>query len=131
MRAVVDGGGKGSAGSRAAAGAGPDAAGVLTRLRGQAIHQMHRDIVYECPSGVERLGSSDRCEVQGMYARGRLLTVQGHPEFNEAVVTELLERRHEQGIFDDGMFKDGLSRVQEHHDGVAVGVAFLRFLLEE
>ncbi|CAK3931291.1 related to anthranilate synthase component II [Lecanosticta acicola] len=95
-----------------------------------AIHQMHRDIVCEYPPGVEALGSSDRCRVQGMYAPKRLITVQGHPEFNGDIVTELLENRHARGIFDDGMFEDGMSRVRKHHDGVAVSVAFLRFLLE-
>lgn len=97
----------------------------------QAIHQMHRDIVYTYPDSVEKLGHSDRCEVQGMYTKGRLITVQGHPEFNGDIVSELLENRHEKGIFDDTMYKDGMSRVRKHHDGVAVGAAFIRFMLED
>lgn len=92
---------------------------------------MHRDIVYTYPDSVEHLGSSPRCNVQGMYVRNRIITVQGHPEFNGDIVTELLENRHEKGIFDDAMFKDGMTRVRNHHDGVAVGAAFIRFLLEE
>ncbi|KAH9833616.1 Paeruginosa anthranilate synthase component II [Teratosphaeria destructans] len=96
-----------------------------------AIHQMHRDIVYEYPPGIEALGSSPRCEVQGMYAKGRLITVQGHPEFDGDIVNELLENRHRMGIFDDAMYRDGVERVRRHHDGVAVAAAFVRFLLEE
>lgn len=92
---------------------------------------MHQDIVYAYPSSVEALGSSPRCDVQGMYARGRLITVQGHPEFNGDIETELIERRHEQGIFDDGMYQDGMGRVRNHHDGVAVGAAFIRFALQD
>lgn len=91
---------------------------------------MHRDIVYAYPSDVEHLGSSPRCEVQGMYAAKRLITVQGHPEFNGDIVSELLENRHARGIFDDGMFEDGVKRVRRHHDGVVVSKAFLKFLLE-
>ncbi|KAK5107375.1 hypothetical protein LTR62_001318 [Meristemomyces frigidus] len=95
-----------------------------------AIHQMHRDIVYAYPVSVEPLGSSDRCSVQGMYSKGRLISVQGHPEFNEEIVEELLVNRHEQGIFPDGVYEDGMRRVGERHDGVVVAAAFVRFLVE-
>lgn len=91
---------------------------------------MHRDIVYEWPKSVEHLGSSPRCEVQGMYEKARLITVQGHPEFNGDIVSELLEARHASGVFDDTMYKDGMERVRKHHDGVAIGAAFIRFLRE-
>lgn len=97
----------------------------------QAIHQMHRDIVYEYPEGIELLGHSPRCDVQGMYAKNRLITVQGHPEFTGDIVSELLENRHDKGIFDDKMYKEGMERVRKHHDGVAVGAAFIKFVLEE
>lgn len=92
---------------------------------------MHRDIVYEYPDSVQKLGHSPPCAVQGMYIKDRLITVQGHPEFTADIVEELLESRHERGIFDDAMFEDGMKRVRERHDGVAVGAAFIRFLLEE
>jgi len=99
-----------------------------------AINQMHRDIVFPFPyekEGIELLGSSERCEVQGMYQQGRLLTVQGHPEFNEAIMAEILEARHANGVFDDNMFEEGRSRVGRRQDGVVVAQAFLRFLLED
>nr|POE71963.1 putative glutamine amidotransferase-like protein c13c5.04 [Quercus suber] len=102
----------------------------LFRREDLRIHQMHRDIVYAYPLGVEALGHTDRCEVQGMYQRARLISVQGHPEFSAPIVQELLERRHEQGILDDAMFQDGMSRVENEHDGVAISAAFIRFLLE-
>lgn len=92
---------------------------------------MHKDIVFSYPQGTEHIGSSPKCEVQGMYIKNRLITVQGHPEFTETIVTEILQSRHDQGIFDDNMFNDGMSRVGKHHDGVAVGKAFLRFLLDD
>ncbi|RMZ76811.1 hypothetical protein DV738_g4687, partial [Chaetothyriales sp. CBS 135597] len=62
-----------------------------------AIHQMHRDIVFAYPEGVEALGSSPVCQVQGMYASGRLFTIQGHPEFNKEITTEILSSRHDAG----------------------------------
>ena len=91
---------------------------------------MHRDIVFYYPNGVERLGSSPACEVQGMYVPKKLITVQGHPEFNEEIMTELLEARHEQGIFGDFAYEDGMKRVGKQHDGVVVAASFLKFLMD-
>ena len=92
---------------------------------------MHRDIVLEYPDGVEKLAYSPRCEVQGMYKKDKLITVQGHPEFNHEIVTELLDNRHKAGIFDDIMYNEAMDRVKKHHDGVTVSQAFLRFLLDD
>ena len=92
---------------------------------------MHRDEVFQYPSGVEHLGDSPRCPVQGMYIKGRLITVQGHPEFNEEIMRGLLKSRYSQGIFGDELYQDGLDRVANHHDGVAVSRAFIKFLLED
>lgn len=92
---------------------------------------MHRDIVFEYPEGVEKLGASPRCLVQGMYKKGRFISVQGHPEFNEGIVTHLVKMRNEQGIFKDEMARDALERVGNHHDGLSIAKAFLRFLLED
>lgn len=95
-----------------------------------SIFQMHKDIVYDYPEGVEELGSSDKCTVQGMYCPKKLITVQGHPEFTERIVEELIRTRHEQGIFDEKMYEDSMARVGKHHDGVLVAQGFLEFLLK-
>lgn len=92
---------------------------------------MHKDIVYEYPEGVEELGSSGPCKVQGMYVKDRMITVQGHPEFTEDIVAELLEKRHDQGIFGDEIYEEAKARVGKPHDGVLVAQAFLNFLMEE
>ncbi|KAI9883138.1 MAG: hypothetical protein M1823_005103 [Watsoniomyces obsoletus] len=77
------------------------------------------------PKGEEIFGKSQL----GMYIPNRIITVQGHPEFTEEIVRELLENRHRQGIFDDETFEDGMRRVARPHDGVVVAQAFLRFLM--
>ena len=100
-------------------------------LRQQNIHQMHRDIVFTHPPSVEALGHTSRCDVQGMYEKNRLISVQGHPEFSKDIVGEIVQRRYDQGIFDDAMYKEAMGRVGKSHDGVAVSAAFLRFLLED
>ncbi|KAH8596106.1 class I glutamine amidotransferase-like protein [Bisporella sp. PMI_857] len=95
-----------------------------------AIHQMHRDIVYEYPEGTEELAYTDKCAVQGFYIQNRVFTVQGHPEFNEEIMKEILNVRRKAGIFDQEMFEDALARSEKHQDGVVVAKAFLKFLLE-
>jgi hypothetical protein len=92
---------------------------------------MHRDIVYEYPEGVEQLGSSPVCSVQGMYRKGRLITIQGHPEFDEEITTEILKSRHAVGIFTDDDFKMHMQKVDKPHDGVLVGGVFVEFLLDD
>ncbi|KFA64877.1 hypothetical protein S40285_02863 [Stachybotrys chlorohalonatus IBT 40285] len=94
------------------------------------LQQMHADIVQSVPSGAALLGSNAACEVQGFYAPGRYLTVQGHPEFNEEIITEILRNRHAAGIFPDDVFADAITRAPVRHDGVAVGRAFLRFFFK-
>lgn len=97
----------------------------------QAIHQMHKDIVFEYPDGVEKLGASPRCLVQGMYKKDRFISVQGHPEFNKDIMIELVKTRNKQGIFEDEQARDALERSGKYHDGVNIAKAFLRFLLED
>ncbi len=105
---------------------------------------MHRDVVTtlpalpssssstsaaaEPPPNVVLLGSSPRCAIQGMSIPRKLLTVQGHPEFDAEIVRELLEVRHRTGIFSDEVYEEALRRVGDVQDGVVVGKAFLRFL---
>ncbi|EXJ93380.1 hypothetical protein A1O1_01772 [Capronia coronata CBS 617.96] len=94
------------------------------------IHQMHRDCVFYYPEGVEELGSSPVCKVQGMYSPKRLFTVQGHPEFNQEIMTEIINTRHATGIFDDKAFQEHIGKAGLPHDGLVVSQAFLKFLLE-
>lgn len=94
------------------------------------IHQMHKDIVYHYPAGVEELGSTDACKVQGMYSPGKFITVQGHPEFTEEIVRELVEYRYKQNIFGEKVYQVGVANVGKEHDGVIVAQAFIKFLLE-
>ena len=92
---------------------------------------MHRDIVFDYPEGVEQLGSSPVCSVQGMYKKGHLITVQGHPEFNEEITTEILRARHAKGTFNDDEFEKYMEMVAKPHDGLLVAKAFLEFLLDD
>lgn len=93
--------------------------------------QMHQDIISHHPAGTEALGASAACAVQGMYARKRLLGVEGHPEFHEDIMRELLTVRRAKGVLSEAVFRDGIARVERAQDADVVGRAFVRFLVEE
>jgi len=91
---------------------------------------MHRDIVYPpLPKDVQSLGSSPKCELHGLYQRGNLITVQGHPEFDEEIMREIVVARHALGIFTPEIYEDAMSRLGTKRDGDLVGQVFLKFLL--
>lgn len=92
---------------------------------------MHKDIVSAYPKEVVALGSSPRCLVQGMYAARKMISVQGHPEFNGEIVSKILTIRTQAGVFGEEESKDAFSRADLAHDGVDIGAAFLKFLLED
>ncbi|KAG6009175.1 hypothetical protein E4U54_008602 [Claviceps lovelessii] len=96
----------------------------------QRIHQMHRDIVHSFPPNATPLGSNPFCPVQAMYQPGRYLSVQGHPEFTEEIISEILVNRHNAGIFSQQVYQGAMARAPIPHDGVAVGRAILRFIRE-
>ena len=89
---------------------------------------MHRDIVETFPADAIPLGSNQNCAVQAMYCPGKYITVQGHPEFTQDIITEILERRHGAGIFPDDVYDSGIKRASLEHDGVTVGKAFINFM---
>lgn len=58
----------------------------------------------------------------------RVLTLQGHPEFDEFIISEIVKLRHAQGIFDDLVAQDALSRAGVATDAGIVGTAMCAFL---
>ncbi|KAJ3087519.1 hypothetical protein HK102_010887 [Quaeritorhiza haematococci] len=63
------------------------------------INSMHQDIVTVVPPDMEVLASSDKCAVQSMFLKNRILTIQGHPEFTAEIVNALVNMRLARGIF--------------------------------
>ncbi|PLB42164.1 type 1 glutamine amidotransferase [Aspergillus candidus] len=95
------------------------------------IQQMHQDIVFDCPPNATCLGSSPQCAIQGMYLPGHYITVQGHPEFREDMVTEIIGLRMASSVFSKEVGEEALNRAVKEHDGVAIMATFLDFLLDD
>lgn len=91
---------------------------------------MHRDAVLTVPPGVTNLGTSTKCPIQILYKPGRLLSFQGHPEFDEPINDEILKVEYEHGnAFDDEAFQDAIKRVDRPHDGVLLSSSIMAFFL--
>ncbi|KAF4125826.1 Glutamine amidotransferase class-I, partial [Geosmithia morbida] len=58
----------------------------------------------------QNLGDSPVCSIQGMLIPGRVLSVQGHPEFSQFIMNTILEARHGQKIFSDELYESGVQR---------------------
>ncbi|KAG7287529.1 hypothetical protein NEMBOFW57_007041 [Staphylotrichum longicolle] len=94
------------------------------------IQQMHRDQVFGVPAGAEVLASTEKCPNHGFIIPKRVITVQGHPEFTEDIMGEILELRHESGLLTDDVYQSGVARNGDHHDGILMAQVFLKFLQE-
>lgn len=94
------------------------------------IQQMHRDQALGVPAGAELLASTEKCPNHGFLIAGRVITVQGHPEFTDDIMQEILITRHVTGLFTDEVFQSGMDRRADEHDGVMMARVFLRFLQE-
>ncbi|KAK0637072.1 class I glutamine amidotransferase-like protein [Bombardia bombarda] len=92
------------------------------------IQQMHRDQVFALPAGAELLAETDVCPNQGFVVPGKVITVQGHPEFTDFIMEELLKARHATGLFTDDMFQSGLERNKQQADGELIASVFVKFL---
>jgi GMP synthase-like glutamine amidotransferase len=103
----------------------------LAQYNGISLMQMHQDIVSELPAGTELLASTDVCPVQGIYKAQSLLTLQGHPEFTEFIVSTLIEKRKETGLFNPELVNDSLGRLHDRNDGQSVAKAVVRFLFND
>ncbi|KAI5294291.1 hypothetical protein KEM52_004324 [Ascosphaera acerosa] len=113
-----------------------------TKLFGRAdmrLQFVHRDIVHDPPAQVSplnptasivRLGGNEICENQGMYSPGHFLSVQGHPEFTDFIVSRIVEARHASGVFTDEMAREFLDKATREHDGLLVSKAIVRFLVD-
>lgn len=114
----------------------------LFGVQSMTIHQMHRDHIIDVPPGFQLLGSTPIANNQGMiklytdkqpgsniWDNIHILTLQGHPEYTEAIVTGLAEIRSKNGTITPEEAADAERRRYWDHDGVGVvGKAICRVL---
>jgi len=99
-----------------------------------SIQQMHRDHVPALPPSFHLLASTPVSLIQGMvrFSSGanpttgtplppiHIITTQGHPEFNESVVTSLVEQRSQSGVITQEAAAEAQTRRFRKTDGVDI-----------
>lgn len=95
--------------------------------------EFHRDIVFELPKGLENIeviGKTDICDFQGFYKKDHLWTIQGHPEFDQAIEMELLTYLNRKNMISNELYEDAIKRVDLRNDGAVLAKSMVRFITE-
>lgn len=95
----------------------PEAAGVFPQLPlPSRVLEIHRDHVVTLPPEAEVLASSPQTPVQVYTIGDRILGVQGHPEFFNEIVEDLVISRRDMGIIDTKLANKAIDSFKNRPD---------------
>lgn len=101
------------------------------KLRLQFVHHDH--VVIPTPDSLPHswmtLGSTQHCAVQGMYEPGRVLTYQGHFEFDKFINSETVKFFFP--AWAPGVLKEAMEAIDADDDAIAAAEMVLKFILEK
>lgn len=99
-----------------------------SQLRLQFVHADHV-VLPSLPEGFEGIGSSEHCVLQGVWEQGRVLTYQGHAEFDRFVNGETI-KVFGKAIWSEDFMEKTLEMVDRDDDSRWAAGVMLRFFLE-
>jgi hypothetical protein len=94
----------------------------------QFVHADHVDL-QDLPEGFVSVGRSSHCGLQGIWKKGRVLTYQGHAEFDRFVNAETL-KVFGKPIWEEEFMERALEQVDREDDAVWAAGVMLKFFLE-
>ncbi|PVH82737.1 class I glutamine amidotransferase-like protein [Cadophora sp. DSE1049] len=97
-------------------------------LRLQFVHADHV-VVHTLPEGFHSIGRSKHCALQGIWKKGRVLTYQGHAEFDRFINGETI-RAFRKPEWSDQYLAEALKAVDADDDAIWAAGVMLRFFLE-
>jgi GMP synthase-like glutamine amidotransferase len=100
-----------------------------SELRLQFVHADHVDLQV-LHDGFVSVGRSEHCGLQGIWKRGRVLTYQGHAEFDRFINAETL-KVFGKPIWEERFLEKALKQVDKDDDAVWAATVMLKFFLEE
>jgi len=98
-------------------------------MRLQFVHADHV-VLHSLPAGFHVVGSSQHCVLQGIWRKGRVLTYQGHAEFDRFINGETV-KVFGNPIWDEGFLGKALEAVEKDDDAIWAAGVMLRFFLED
>ena len=87
----------------------------------------HKDQVSQMPDGAKLIATSDFCPVAGFVIGDRVLTLQGHPEFEKAYSRDLMVMRRE--MIGEEVFELGVASLDKATDDDKVGHWIINFVM--
>lgn len=96
-------------------------------MRMQFLHADHVVLPEELPHTWMSVGKTEHCGVQGVYGEGRVLTLQGHFEFDRWINRETVECLF-RGVWEEEFIEDVLERIEGDDDAVSVAGMVVGFL---
>lgn len=96
-------------------------------MRYQFVHSDHV-VANQLPHGWLSIGSSDMCEIQGLYLSGRVLTYQGHPEFDPRILYYFMDTLGRSGSIDHQTYKESLRLINQESTSQLAAEVVVRFL---
>ncbi|CAG8960806.1 hypothetical protein HYFRA_00002343 [Hymenoscyphus fraxineus] len=99
------------------------------QMRQQFVHLDHVALS-ALPRGFHSIGRTKRCAVEGVWKKGRLLTFQGHAEFDRMVNRETVMVFGYKKWGND-FLREALDAVERDDDSIWAASVMLRFFLEE
>ncbi|KAF7554924.1 hypothetical protein G7Z17_g2537 [Cylindrodendrum hubeiense] len=82
------------------------------------------------PEGIHMIGSTSHCQVQGIYQPGRILTYQGHPEFDQFINTECLKLVGERVGWGPEFLASAIAAAAECDDAIIAADIIVVFFFE-
>ncbi len=91
-----------------------------------ALLASHQDQVLELPAGARLFASSDFCPIAGFVVGDHVFSIQPHPEMDEIVLGQLLDKRR--AVLGEDRYAAGKQSLEQPHDGVAVARMMVAFV---
>ncbi|KAM1721238.1 hypothetical protein TB2_022347 [Malus domestica] len=77
-----------------------------------SIIECHQDEVWEVPLGAEVIGYSDKTGVEMFTIGGHVLGIQGHPEYSQDILSNLIDRLFNSDCIEKGFAENARSALQ-------------------
>jgi GMP synthase-like glutamine amidotransferase len=99
-----------------------------SRVEGETLSLLaaHQDQVLELPKGAELLAGNEHCPIAAFTAGGHILSVQPHPEFDQAYEGMILDRIRPQ--LDEPKYQRCHETLSKPHDGLRMARTMVDFV---
>lgn len=102
----------------------------VSKISCQFLHADHA-VLHESrlTNGWVRVGASRMCDVQGVYKPGKVLTFQGHPEFDGFLNAQGVRNLEESAVLSREQVDRSLKQIYQQDDAILYGEVFIDFII--